>query len=307
MNTTVRYQRNMQIIKEYNEGGQVTGIASKYGVSPPTIMNIIREGRETGLVTRPARVQSGDQEQRNSQIADAYSAGSSMAAIAKDFGLSRERVRQILSEIGVPSRCNSDYIRNSYDEWHEANCEEVNETFERVRTISGTIKALPHHRPGWVRRALAPRKFEIITLRSTDKNWSNEDLLGVLRAASNDGVLTIQRYSRWRDDGNDYMGRRPPTHTVIAWRYGSWNNALTEAGLSTASKTTTRVYTRTWSEQDAMDCVRSYVDQQLAHGVRPTFSGYETWAKGQPNSPSGTYLRVITGKPWAAILRDVMT
>jgi Mor family transcriptional regulator len=303
MNMEKRVQRNQVIIAEYNGGMKIRDIALKFDLSEVSISKIIKAGRMVGQVTSNRRVESSE---RNQQMAAMYRSGMTMEAIAHEYELSRERVRQILFAQGVVSRSIKEASDAAYSQWVEDFGDSVNRMFDSTLSIRATIQAMPSHHPTWVRRFLEGRKYEVIRTNTVEKFWTEERLLAVLVDASYGGIITIPRYQKWRNSGATFEGRIPPTHAVIVWTFGSWNKALALAGLTTSDRKNNRVYTRTWSIDDAYAAVRAYSLESMRGGKRPTFAGYGHWSSKNPGHPSGTYLRVLTNKSWAEVLRESM-
>jgi len=304
VNSTKRQARNQEIINDYNSRMKVVDIARKHDLSVVSLSVIIRAARTLGHVTWDGKE---DKSERNQSIIAQYQSGLTMESIAQGYGLSRERIRQILSDNDIESRSLTQANEEAYRNWVLENGDEVNETFDRVRSISGTAAALPTHPTTWVRRFLSNRKHESIRTKGSEKFWNRERLIAVVKDASIDGVLTIPRYQRWRNSGVKFEGRTPPTHAIIVWTFGSWNKALLEAGITSSERKNNRIYSRTWSVDDAYSAVRVYSSEMMSMGKRPTFAGYGEWSHENPGYPSNTYIRVLTNKPWAEVLREVMT
>lgn len=283
---------------------RVIDIAIKHDLSVVSLSVIIRAARTLGKITWDGRE---DRSERNRSIVAQYESGLTMESIAKSYNISRERVRQILADNGVESRSLAKANEEAYKRWVLEYGDEVNQSFDVNRSINRTIAASHTHSPTWIRRFLSDRKHESIWTNSSEKFWNKERLLAVLKDASVDGILTIPRYQKWRDSGVKFEGRTPPTHAIIVWTFGSWNNALLEAGLTSSGRNNNRVYSRTWSVDDAYSAVRIYSLEMKSAGRRPTFAGYGEWSHENPGHPSNTYIRVLTNKPWSEVLREVMT
>lgn len=307
MNTAERYERNKAVISHYNNEERINDIATTFGITMATVMNIVREGRDMGVVTRGPRSRRTNNTERDAGIVQAYNAGDSMEKIGENYKLSRERVRQILGYSGVKSRSMKEYFNNAYSTWTEQHGTEVTEVFEKTRSISKTIEELSDYSEVWVRRFLADRRNETVRTHGAERFWTNERIISSLQSASVDGVLTIPRYAKWRISGATTEGKIPPTHTLIVWRFGTWNDALAAAGLRTSERKNHRIYSRSWSADDAIIAVKTYTHQSLRENVRPTLAGYEKWCHENPGNPSGSYLRYLTGKPWADVLREALS
>jgi uncharacterized protein (DUF433 family) len=307
MNTAERYERNKAVIARYNNNERINDIAAEFNITMATVMNIVRDGRKAGSVSRVPRSRMADNTERDANIVQAYSAGDSMDKIGSIYNLSRERIRQILSNSGVKSRSMKDYYNNAYFTWVEQHGTEITELFERTRSISRTIEEFGGHSAVWVRRFLADRRNETVRTHEAERFWTDERLISALQSASEDGVLTIPRYQKWRTSGATIEGKIPPTHTLIVWRFGTWSDSLAVAGLRTSDRKNHRIYSRSWSADDAIVAVKTYTHQSLRDNVRPTLAGYEKWCHTNPGNPSGSYLRYLTGKPWADILREALS
>lgn len=307
MNNTP-YSRDTGIVQDYNENLKIADIARRHAVSEQTVMTVVRNARELGTVTRAPRVrQAADiAPDRDERIIAMYVSGSTLNAIGDYFGLTRERVRQILDRAGVDRRNMTEHTDAARLKIMIAYGPMIDAAFEESRSINKVVDQFRDTIPArWVRMHLEGRRHETLRTNTTPRLWTNEQILTMLRdASSGKGTLSIGDYQRWRAS-NTVSSRRPPTHTVISWRFGSWRNAVTIAGL--ADKAPKRAYTRRWERDDAMRAVTLYVDEVLATGQRATFSGYDLWSRERPEHPSGAYVRHLTGMSWSQILRSVLT
>lgn len=304
MNTRDRYIRNLKIVDAYNEGTPAEAIAERFSVTAATVYHVLREAKEEGIALSPRRSgrRPGNTE-RNTQIADAYRSGRTLESIGAEYGLSRERVRQIVKKSGIET-----YGRSvtAYRRWSEEHGPEVNDTFSRIRSINGTIAAHPDVPHAWIKRLLRPRAHESVAGRQpTAKIWADADIFRALRAASTEGVVTTTSYAQWRNQGNTIDDRIPPTATLITWRFGSWRSAVEQAGLTTG-RTSRSEYTRRWTRDDALAAVRRFADEASARNLRPTYARYDAWVSENPNNPSGAYLRHLTGCNWSEILMEAI-
>lgn len=306
MNTRERYARNTAIITAYNDGVPATDIAATHGITTATVYHVVREAREEGAPipnrTRGARKIHGD---RNVVIVDRYQSGETLEAIGNDYGLSRERIRQIIRKHGVAT-----YNRNrsvvAYRAWVDTHGDEINATFSATRSINATCAAHPEVPTAWVRRFLRPRAGESIHGRTAvAKVWTDEGIFTALRAAAVDGIVTTTGYARWRRSGATIDGRIPPTTSLITWRFGSWKQAAEAAGLS-IGRTSRTNYERQWTRDDALTAVTKFVHDADTRGIRPTYARYDAWVSENPGHPSGAYLRHLTGASWSEILMEAI-
>lgn len=307
MNTRERYERNNNIVADYNQGINVSEIAKKYGVTPATIHTVIRNARHDGttIITRhPGRPSDAINTDRDRDIIARYQAGATLAAVAEIYGITRERVRQIVQRAGVSTQ---DRAIIAYRNWVIEHGPTIDTTFTQTRSIQATIAAHPEVPANRVRRYLRPRAHESVQGRHpSPRTWSDADIHAALRAAAVDGTVTSTGYTRWRAEGGTIDGRTPPNTTLITWRFGSWRNAAQAAGLAVGRSGRTG-YNRHWTRDEAIDAVSRFVHETHQHGMRPTYGRYETWVTNNPGNPSGPYLRHLTGNTWSEILMEILS
>lgn len=305
MNKQQREKRNKRIIASYNNGKRIADIAHNFGLSTPSIQQIINDGRARGVVTRKGRIQESTSPARIAAIVERYQSGATLEVIGEEFGVTRERIRQILDRAGVDRRSRSSYFDAEYEQFVATHAATITTSFDVLRSISGVIAAHPDLSPASIRRYLQPRINEVVKANPQDKVWSDDALLDVLRAAAAGRTsLTIPQYNRWRDSGVRIDGKRPPTIAVITWRFGTWRDAVTRAGFTV--NPLSRTYTRRWTKDDAIAAVRSFAQTSLANNQRPTYFAYTQWAKSNPNNPSGPYVRYLAGQKWSETLREAL-
>lgn len=305
MNKQERKARNKKIVAAYNRGRRIADIAETFGLSMPSIQQIVSDARARGEVTRKGRQASPTSPARIATVVERYNDGETLAQIGDRLGVTRERVRQILAEAGIERRSRSSYFDAEYEQFTALHGSAIDASFDRIRSVSGVIAAHPYLPPASIRRYLQPRLNEVVRTNPHDKVWSDDALLEVLRAAAaGRRTLTIPQYTRWRNSGVTVDGRRPPTIAVISWRFGTWRDAVTRAGF--AVNPLPRTYTRRWSKDDAIASVRSFAATSLANGQRPTYFAYTQWAKHNPENPSGPYVRYLAGQKWSETLREAL-
>lgn len=304
----IKNERNQGIIADYNSHMKLAEIAKKYNVHEQTVLSVIRKARSTGAVHREPMVKHADASPgRNDKIVEMYNSGATLDSIGEYFSLTRERVRQILRSRGVERR----NIAQHYEAVRERTLSQygpmIDAAFDEIRSIPKVVERLgvtaPNIPARWIYKHLEPRRHESVRTYSSSKIWSDEDLLHVLRQASaGRGSISIPAYMKWRETAT-VDGRKPPTVSVFCWRFGSWRNATSSAGL--ASRAAFRTYSRRWTTDDTIDAVARYVKHTMENGsgARPTFSGYDAWAREHRDCPSAAYVRLLTGMPWSQALR----
>jgi transposase len=295
-----------QIIDDYNANLKIAAIASRNGVSEQTVLTLTRQGRAEGLVTRAPRVSADTIDPgRNQRIVDMYVGGATLNTIGEYFGLTRERVRQILARHGVERRTLAEHADLARDTMMVLYGPQIDAAFDELRSISKVADLFKDRIPvRWVRDHLAPRRNQVLRTANSTPLWSNEQIINLLREASaGTGTLSIGEYRRWRAERPNE--NRPPTHSIIAWRFGSWRKAVQIAGL--ADNGTRRTYSRRWTRDDAINAVAQYVAYADTIDARPTFTGFDAWSRQRPEVPSAAYVRHLTSMSWSQILRLITT
>lgn len=308
MSNTSLTERDTSIINDYNNNLKIAEIAARNDVSEQTVLTVVRVARSEGKITREPRVRHAStiDPSRNERIVAMYAAGSTLNAIGEYFNLTRERVRQILEKSGIDRRNMTEHADILRVKTMSVYGPMVDAAFDEARSISKVAEMFKDKIPArWVRQHLEPRRNESLRTNNTPQVWTNDQIISILREASaGKGTLSIGDYRKWRSSF-DSDQKRPPTHSIISWRFGSWRNAVTIAGL--ADNAAKREYKRRWNREDAMNAVALYVDYANELGERPTFTGYDTWSRERDEHPSAAYVRHLTGMSWSQILRSVLT
>jgi hypothetical protein len=144
-----------------------------------------------------------------------------------------------------------------------------------------------------------------IQKRSSTSFWTQSKIVELLKAIAGDRErLSTGDYDKLRNSGFLYEGKVPPTKLAICWKFGTWNDAVTAAGLK-AIPSKRHVYTRSWSRDEAMNAVRVYVQDSLKTGRRPTAYGYEQWSPLKDGMPCRATLGYSSGgMKWSEMLQE---
>jgi AraC-like DNA-binding protein len=226
--------------------------------------------------------------------------GWSLDEIALRFGVSRERVRQILRAHGGPAPQD---IADARRRRAEAQAE------QRIDEL------LTLWRAGEQPRSAADKLgLQAAACRSTIERFAT-DVDRAARKASMAGARRIQLYSD-RDiilaltSVSTRVGRVPsakeyaahararnyPSLPTVLNRMGGWTHALRAAGMQPLSAPA-RSRKRRWTEESCWAALRSVVDEL---GEIPTVLSYERHALGRVELPSAATLRNRLGR-WSAI------
>lgn len=203
--------------------------------------------------------------------------GQTLAEIGAVYGVSRERIRQILGD-RVSAEAVSDGLARRRRR-------QIREALDRPMTVGelADLVDMPRH---VVNEHVDPdlRAFLIFPQASTPRH-SDEDLLALLREAAEavEGPLTAKAYTDLR--ATSPHPDRWPTVLTYANRFGSWSAALAAAGVEGGARPRSG-YVNSLSEEQCFNAVRDF----LATGAR-TAAAYDQWARGREGAPSLSRLR----------------
>lgn len=225
---------------------------------------------------------------RNREIVELRTSGKSLEEIGSKFGVSRERVRQILQKSGGPTLEDVKSLRETIRI----------EQLERIRIQAlEMIKAKPGQTLKFVADTLEITSSELGKIlgerdlllfakspRSVNHKWSDEEIIYVLKeAATLEFPLTVSAYSALLEEG--YL--RGPSAARIAQRFKSWQFACDLAGVE-AGRRTRPLDISKWTNEDLYAAVVEYLNLPQSTGAS---SDYESWASGNEDVPSLGTLR----------------
>ncbi len=238
--------------------------------------------------------------QRVRQMQALRQQGWSLDEIALRFGVSRERVRQILRAHGGPDAHDIATARRRRAE---------------VRAEERVAELLALWRAGeQPRRAADKLGLQAAACQSTIERFAT-DVDRAARKASMAGARRVQTYSDHDiilalTSVSTRVGRVPsakeyaaharvlnyPSLPTVLNRMGGWTNAVRAAGMQPLS-TPARARTRRWTEESCWAALCSVVEEL---GEIPTVVSYERHAAGRPELPSAATLRNRLGR-WSSI------
>jgi hypothetical protein len=234
---------------------------------------------------------------RNREMADLRSAGKSLEEIGAQYGVTRERVRQILEKIGGPSRQDVKALRESIK---SDKLEEVkSRALELVKSKPGlTISAVADQLEVSsieLSRILTNQELNLFAkpLRTGNFKWTDEEVVKVIQeAATLEFPLTVAAYAKLLEEG--YL--RGPSAARISQRFRSWQAACDLAGVEAGKRTRPLDLSR-WTNEDLYAAVIHYLRLPQSTGAA---ADYDSWASGQDDVPSMGTLRNRLG-PWNQI------
>ena len=243
--------------------------------------------------------------QRELEIFELRASGWTLRQIGERYGISRQRVDEIVRDRGGPEldeviaarrgrqteviEARSDEVRG----WWRAG-EPVETIAERLdlpvacvqRSIGDVIKPLDR----------AHRNRTIVS-RTRTRRYADEDLLDGIRAvATQVGRTPTQEEYRARihDLGLASI-------LTLGKRFGGWQQSLVAAGLTPLPRARARATRRRWDPEACWEALESVVDQL---GDPPRFQTYVILSTGREDLPSGPTVRNQLGR-WIDIVIEL--
>lgn len=229
--------------------------------------------------------------------------GLTLQAIGDVFGLTRERVRQLLVMSNGPT---SEQVREFRRLQHEAEVELAQRRLvDWLREHPGSTMQEARASLAWTEAQLATaitREAYRYAVQSRDgeahRQYSDEETFAALRQAwrltqSRADGLSLNRYQELLD-AEAITG---PSAVRIVQIFGSWSRAADLAGIP-SGRTPNRNYSSHWSDGEILAFVVRYLQTP---GTTGTFSGWDPWRREhEPDAPSSALLRLRLGK-WSGI------
>ena len=233
------------------------------------------------------------------EMYELYEYGATLDEVGEDFGISRERVRQLFGRAGLKTRSMAETAQLKR-EADRHRTDEIVEGFRRskdVALVATELEIAKRTIIEVVRAELPPEEYQpprSKAPRAATKRYSDEELIGFLREASAalGTTLSSQAYDSVALGRRTADGRPWPTKQTAALRFGSWRAAVIAAGLDAhpPSGAGTR---RRFNAQDCVEAVRA-VGERL--GRRPSRKEYERCARASAGElPSASTLRTRCG------------
>ncbi|HEV7806236.1 MAG TPA: sigma factor-like helix-turn-helix DNA-binding protein [Solirubrobacteraceae bacterium] len=239
--------------------------------------------------------------QRIVQIRTLREAGYSLDEIAARFGITRERVRQILRAHGAPD---SELVAEARRQRAALLAE------SRVDELLALWRA--GHEPGSAASALG---LQTAACKSTIARFAT-DVDKAARRASMSGARGGQTYSDREiifalravgaalarvPSAKEYAllarGLELPSLPTVLSRMGGWSRAVEAAGMTPVASSSAAARQRRWTDGACWAALRRVVDEL---GEVPTVVSYERHAAGREDLPSAATVRNRLGR-WSAI------
>jgi DNA-binding CsgD family transcriptional regulator len=234
---------------------------------------------------------------RTTQMMDMYRRGHTLQEIGERFGVSRERVRQILKnsfdnyKIHAPKdlrrQRKQQLLQERRSAWENTYGEKIVELYNQNltdRQIAEKLGISPWSVAKYRNKKNLPRKRQNI--------WSDEQLLDAIRQASNDNKLTIPAYRTWRTQNPP-----KPSHLSIMARFGSFPKACQIAGVTYVGRTNSARRSDYIPPEELVDHLNDFLDWTERNNKKPTSRSLEEYRneKGRKNVPCFTLFNVRLG------------
>jgi len=208
---------------------------------------------------------------------DLYATGATLEEVGARFGLTRERVRQVFSEAGLPTRSITETLSLRRDRTVRRRSKEICVAFSRSRDVADVAQRLGI--PRAIVQEVVEAHFTASPRRrhpkATTPKYPTEVLIACLQEASAavDGPLTASAYRHYADARQREDGRSWPATPTYVNRFGSWGGAMAQAGLPVVSRGRSG---RRFSEED---CIRALREVARALEEVPTIAAYTKAAR----------------------------
>jgi DNA-binding CsgD family transcriptional regulator len=241
------------------------------------------------MVRRYEQTLSNDS--RASEMLEMYSQGNTLDQIGSSFGITRERVRQILSQtFGDYRAFRPDHVtkekslrrmteRNA--EWDKANGELVKELFSQGvsdKEISAKLEVS-------VASVLDYRTRNGMR-RTRGLDWTDDQIFAAIRLAhkSTKEPITIKTYKQWRDDLEDPGSA--PSYLTLMLRFETFNDACTQASVPFGGRTNIERRIDYIDEKEVVAHARNFVEWCSTKGLIPTSGTFATYRSEVAKVPS---------------------
>lgn len=204
-----------------------------------------------------------------------YRDGATLDQVGTEFGLTRERVRQLFAANDLETISLAVRRRRQA----ENKSSEIVALYRDVRNVDAVGRRLGLAKSNVdqiVRRELSPAERRKPSA-AHKKKYSNEELIACLFGARDaiGGVLTTSAYTRYARSRHFEDGRPWPTHQTFLLRWGGWRKALAEAGLA-RNPSSPIAGQRLFEAEHCVDALR-HAAREL--GKAPTAAAYDDLAQ----------------------------
>lgn len=240
---------------------------------------------------------------RNEDIIRRYLANEPLQSIGDDYGLTRQRIDQIVREHDIPPRKRI----TASERFAREHGKKVHASFVRLRDPKAVAREtglpLPKVKSYLKDIGLAKAVIPATERRGRGEKYPDDEVMAGLREAYESGItagkpLSAAAYDQWRrDNGKDVV-----SSIRIIQRYGSWRDAVEKAGVP-ANQPNRGSYHAT-SQEKCLNALVSYVKEEFGDGNRPTAQRYDLWSRDHDDAPSLGTVRKAFGGKWKHALDE---
>jgi Bacterial RNA polymerase, alpha chain C terminal domain len=231
--------------------------------------------------------------------------GETLDKIGIKYGLTRERVRQVLVKLAPGLDLVSRYLE---EDENDKSIQEIEIKLANLFAQYGAIykkelaKELSLTEEDAVR--IVPRRYQKFIIDknpepSTFTTWTKEQVLKEIQKASTYYFpLRISDYEYLLQIGEI----KGPSVPYIYNKFGTWREVCAEAGVEAAQAVRTE-YLKLWSEEELLGYVRRFFEEP---DLSSSIGSYDSWREKQPDHvPSGVLIRNVFGN-WTTVKRKAL-
>jgi hypothetical protein len=218
---------------------------------------------------------------RAAEMMKMYADGMTLDEIGSHYGVTRERIRQVLTTtFGDYRSVRPDELRyerairqraEALAEWDERFGAEIERRFALNESDVTISKAL-----GAGERKVANYRTRHGLRRTRGLDWTDEVIFDCLKKAEKayPGDLTIASYSRWRDSVGP---EEAPSYLTLLTRFDSFENACVAAGVEHGGRSNAQRRKDYIGAEEAQGHLLNFVEWCEAESLRPTSGSFSTY------------------------------
>lgn len=235
--------------------------------------------------------------------------GERLQVVARDTGLSREKVRWLGEKHGfTPQHAEDERTADHVELVRRISarvCEQI-ESGDSPLTLTDIYDEFSQYARSAVHSAINDGElFPLLAANEVpDKvEWSEEDILAALRHAESQ----LEKGERLTGEVYDGMVKEQwvvgPSRSLIIQRFGSWSTACSKAGVAHDKR-----IRRGTTAEDFWPWLHRYAEDQMLVNHSLSFGEYSKWAKSQYGAPSGSLLkaRMFLQVPWYTVRNQLI-
>jgi DNA-binding transcriptional regulator LsrR (DeoR family) len=297
----------------YESGATFREVGERYGLSAFNISEMFsraglakRSDSKPELSAAEIEARKRGASPRVLEMYELYEHGATLEEIGDDFGITRERVRQLFKQAGLQTRTISATAALKQAADHQR-ADEIVDCFRQVKDLAVVAQELDIPKnvvTKVLRERLSPREYRELTASASAgpaKRFTDAELIEFLIEASSElgGTLTGTAFNVLARSRYTADGRLWPSKQMYALRFGSWRGALIGAQLDANPSSPVAGKGRFGTEQ----CVEALREVHLSLGKVPTRVEYERhWHGAEGRLPSSSTVIKRCGT-WSEALR----